>query len=310
MTKAMGVFAVLAIGSALGVGAAFCPDDCCLMGKGSCFVSAAMAQETKPHCGGAQTTGTTQDGKPGCGAGQTTGGGCCASKTAGQTAGQDAKGGGCSGMASAKADGCPKSAMCDKTLASMPKLMYRVGEKELCCPTGAGEEAKTSGKPIQYVVAGEVVASEGEAKVKLTSAVETFNTDLLTMQFSAGSECFKCPVTAEEAAKKAGAVMKYRTAGMDFDSKEKAMQALEAAKKAAGEVKLAAFVGDKEFSCCVEAGQVAKQTGKEVTYVVGDQKTCCEITGKLNFAQAKAKAIVSAAAELALASSTQATKGA
>ncbi len=306
MTKAMGVFAVLAIGSALGVGAAFCPDDCCLTGKSSCFVSAAMAQETKPHCGGAQTTGTTQDGKPGCGAGQTTGGGCCASKTAGQ----DAKGGGCAGMASAKADGCPKSAMCDKTLASMPKLMYRVGEKELCCPTGAGEEAKTSGKPIQYVVAGEVFAGEGDAKVKLASAVETFNTDLLTMQFSAGSECFKCPVTAEEAAKKAGAVVKYRAAGVDFDSKEKAMQALEAAKKAAGEVKLAAFVGDKEFGCCVEAGQVAKASGKEVTYVVGDQKTCCEITGKLNFAMAKAKAIVSAAAELALATSVQTTTGA
>ncbi|MCC7292528.1 MAG: hypothetical protein IT449_10760 [Phycisphaerales bacterium] len=306
MSKAMGVFAVVAIGSALGVGAAFCPDDCCLMGKGSCGVSAAMAQETTPHCGGAQTAGAKQEGKPGCTAGQTTGGGCCASKTAGQ----DAKSGCCAGMASAKAEGCPKTAMCDKTLASMPKMMYRVGEKELCCPNGAGEEAKTSGKPIQYVVAGEVFAAEGDAKVKLVSAVETYNTDLLTMQFSAGSECFKCPVTAEEAAKKAGAAMKYRTAGMDFDSKEKAVQALEAAKKAAGEVKLAAFVGDKEFGCCVEAGKVAKETGKEVTYVVGDQKTCCEITGKLNFAMAKAKAIVSAAAELALATGAQTTTGA
>jgi len=307
MTKGLLIAGVLVVGSALGVGAAFCPDDCCLLGKA--MSNSAMAQEAKPGgCGQAQTAGS-QDAKPGCTAGTKPSGGCCASKLAGQ----DAKGG-CQGAGLASAEGgCPKSAMCKAALASMPKMTYRVGDQDMCCPMGAELTAKETGKPMQYVVSGEAFANQGDATVKLASVLDTYATELLSVQFSAGGECFKCPVSAEEAAKKASTVVKYRAAGVDFECKDKAVLAVEAARKAAEGVKLAVYVGEKQYACCVEAGNVAKAEGKEVVYVVGDQKTGCQVAGKLNLAQAKVNAIVDAAAQVALgaqASAAQATKGA
>lgn len=322
MTKVLGVLAVVAVGGVLGVGA-FCPDDCCpLSGGGSANAAALAAQEAKPGCcaskaqttsttdekkpgccATAKLTGTAQEGKSGCGATQTAGTGCGA-----KAAGQEGKAGcGSTQLTAAQSEGqCPKSAMCKTALASMPKMMYRVGDQELCCPMGAETASKESGKPVRFVVAGEVFDTKELATVKLVSVTETYANDLLSMQFSAGGECFRCPVSAEEAAKKAQTAVKYRAAGVDFDCKEKAAAALAAAQKAVAGVKLVAYVGDKEYACCVEAGKAAKESGKELVYVVGEQKTPCETTAKLNFAQAKVQAIVNAAVDTAFASAEMA----
>ena len=47
-------------------------------------------------------------------------------------------------------------------------------------------------------------------------------------------------------------------------------------------------------SPAIEAKGIAKKTGKDTLYVVGEQKTGCAVTARLNLAQAKYKAAVMA----------------
>jgi len=54
--------------------------------------------------------------------------------------------------------------------------------------------------------------------------------------------------------------------------------------------------GDKTCSCPHEADALAKNTEAEKFFVVGEEKTCCEKTARLNLARAKYKAAVQAVA--------------
>ena len=64
--------------------------------------------------------------------------------------------------------------------------------------------------------------------------------------------------------------------------------------QAMAKVTVAYRVGEQECNCPVEAAKVAKESGKELQFVVGAEKTCCEKAARLTLARAKYKAAVEA----------------
>lgn len=272
---------------AIAAAAALCPMRLCH--GGSCGAVAYAAAQDKPAC---PATSNTQDKKgdsnkeasktdtPGCcQKGSTTGGTCC------------------SQAAKSAAGGCPKDALRQSVLAGQPSMSLRVDGQTITCPVEAEQTSKASGKPVEYVVASAAFPDKSAASAKLTTLVDEYATGLLSMRFAVGEECFQCPVTADEAAKKAQSAIKFRVAGVDFDTKEAALAALEAAKKAAAESKMSFKVGDKVFPTAPEASQAAVTSNSRVTYVIGTVEATDEVSAKLALAQARVEAIVTAAVE-------------
>ncbi len=176
----------------------------------------------------------------------------------------------------------------NKVLASMPGMTYRIGDFETGCHMTASAKAEESKKPIVYMVAGKAYDGEGSATEALVEVLESRAKELVEVQFVAGEERFRCPVSAEAAAKKAKTNVTYRLAGFNIEDRAKAMKLAEEAEKAAATVKMTFMSEGKAVPCA----KTCKESGKEVTYVVGDEKTGCEKTAKLLLAQRKLRAIV------------------
>jgi hypothetical protein len=64
--------------------------------------------------------------------------------------------------------------------------------------------------------------------------------------------------------------------------------------KAMKKVKMTYVVGEKECHCPLQAQALAKEAGQEKQFLVDEEKTCCEMTARLNLARAKYKAAVTA----------------
>lgn len=249
--------------------------------------------------------------------------GCCASKatlasdqktcTKAQLA-SDSKG--CS--AAQKAECAAKGLVCDDaTLACLPKMKYRVGDKTVCCPKEAAKLAAAASKDaavtaesagtnghcastrVQYVVGDETYTDEAEAKKAYAKALESFIAEATTVKYAVGEEAIACPMTAKSLAEKEGKPMHYRLASFEFDCPEKAEAAAKAARAAAEKVAMKMVVGDKEYHCAVSAAEVAKKDGKKVEYCVGDSKLTCPIDADVELAREKAIAALQALAAAA-----------
>jgi hypothetical protein len=68
-------------------------------------------------------------------------------------------------------------------------------------------------------------------------------------------------------------------------------------KTAMDNVQLAYQIGDQKCQCPTQAATLAKQTGETKFFLVGEEKTECEVTARLNLARAKYKAAVEALVE-------------
>jgi len=177
----------------------------------------------------------------------------------------------CSAAQCDSAKGCPVAAAMDR----LPKLTYAVGEKETCCPKEAAKIVKDSGGHIHYCVAGKEFDAESEAQAALLEATEKF-----VAAFTKPHSCSKSG--------------KLTLAGKPQHCEKSAAHTAELMKKAMAKVKFTYQVGDEECHCPVQAGKLAKETGKDKLFVVGDAKTCCEKSARLNLARAKYKAAVQA----------------
>lgn len=299
MIKIAGLLAPAAVAAVVLTGAAFCPTKLC--SKGTCGIAtttvAHAAVQDKPTC---PSAGSTQDSKSTSTQGTP---GCCAQKSASTTgtscAQKTALSGGacCAKAAQNAAAGCPKASLRQSVLASRPGMSWRVDGQLFTCPVEAEQVSKAAGKPIEYVVGESAFTDQDQAQVKLAALVEEYANGLLSLQFAVGGECFRCPVSADEAARKSQTVVKYRVAGVDFDTREAAAKALEAAMKAADATKLTFKVGDKVYPTAEEASKAAVNSSNKVTYVIGAQEAACEASAKLILAQTRVEAIVSAAVE-------------
>lgn len=205
----------------------------------------------------------------------------------------------------AQAEGmCNGDVLCDGTVVrvrgvELPRMGIMVDGKSVCCAKSAGELTKGDMSKVQYVVADKTYDNLGEAKAAFTTVMEDFSKEMLTVKYAVGDECTNCPITAKEMAKKAGSEVHYRLASFNFESQDSANAAADKARAAAKEVAMTMKVGDKSFCCPTEAGKAAEADGKKIEYCVGENKTGCEVTAKLNLAVARVQAEILALADAA-----------
>ena len=170
---------------------------------------------------------------------------------------------------------CPIAA----AMGELPKMTYKVGEESVCCSKAAASLAEKSGDPINYVV-GE--KSFTEKKAAMTSLVET--TEAFVTEFVTPCKCDVSGVT-----KIAG-----KSCNCPIDAGKKA----ELVSTAVSGISMSYVVGEETCNCPNKAAALAKTSGDEQFYVVGEEKTCCEMTARLNLARAKYKAAVEALASV------------
>jgi len=167
--------------------------------------------------------------------------------------------------------GCPIAAAMER----LPKLTYAVGEKKTCCPKEAAKLAKESGGHIHFCVTEKEFDSESDAQMALIDATEKF--------VAAFTKPHICPKSGQ-----------LTLAGQAQSCEKRAAHAADLMQQAMARVKLTYLVGEKECGCPVEAAKLAKESGKDKLFVVGEEKTACEKTARLNLARAKYKAAIEA----------------
>ena len=202
---------------------------------------------------------------------------CCSQVAVSQSgaadgcSGGDCAAGACCASACKSAAGCPIAAAMER----LPKLTYAVGEKSTCCPQEAAELAKASSSQVHFCVADKKFDSESDAQAALIEATESF--------VATFTKPHTCPQSGQ-----------VTLAGQVQTCENAAAQTAQLMQQAMDQVKVAYVVGERECNCPVEAAKVAKESGQELQYVVGTEKTCCEKAARLNLARAKYKAAVEA----------------
>lgn len=162
-----------------------------------------------------------------------------------------------------------------KAMKDLPVMTYKVGDKSACCSKSAAELAEKASLPIHFVVAKKTYDQQGKAFTALVEQTESFVKEYTT-------PC-KCDVS--------GAT---KIAGKSCNCPVEAGKTAELVKAAVSKVKMSYAVGEKSCNCPVEAATLAKSTGAKKEFVVAGEKTCCEMTARLNLARAQYKAAVEA----------------
>ena len=255
--------------------------------KAPCSKSKATTVSDKAPCGSKSAKLTS--GKPPCG------------KSKGAPCGSHAA------LTKSKG-GCKVTEKVNTVLASMPSMKFKIGSETTSCCQSAAALAKKHNKPIEYVVGDKAFKTEGEATLHLASLVEKQVEDMKVVHYVAGGTDYHCPKTAAAEAKKARAKLTYRVGGVDFTNQAKAEKASVLASEKLGEVKMSYKVGKNSFCCDRMAGVKAKETGKNTLYVVGEEKTGCSVTARLNLARAKYKAAIQALVKAELEAKDQEVK--
>lgn len=176
-----------------------------------------------------------------------------------------------------KAGKCAGACPIAKAMGELPKLAYMVGEQSACCPSSAAALAKKQELPVTYAVGEKKFDKKDAAFVSLVEQTEAFVNEFI--------EPCKCEASGTTT-----------IAGKTCNCPVEAGKTAELVKAAAKKVHMTYTVGDKTCNCPNEAATLAKTSGKEKVYVVGDTKTGCELTARLKLAQAKYKAAVEALA--------------
>lgn len=167
--------------------------------------------------------------------------------------------------------GCPIAAAMER----LPKLTYAVGDKTTCCPNEAAKLAEESGGHVHFRVAKKEFDAESDAYMALIEDTEKY--------VAAFTKPHTCPKSGQ-----------LTLAGQVQSCEKTAAHTAELMQQAMAKVKFTYLVGDKECNCPVEAGKLSKESGAEKLFVVGEEKTHCEKTARLNLARAKYKAAIEA----------------
>lgn len=174
---------------------------------------------------------------------------------------------------SACCSGCPVTA----AMAKLPKMTYRVGTENTCCSESAAKLAEEKKTTLHYVVGENVFEDKTKAYTSLVEQTESMVNDFVTPKSCATSGT-------------------HTVAGKSCKCSVQAGKTAELVKTAIKDIKMTYAVGEKSCNCPNEAGSLAKTSGKDMTYVVGEEKTCCNMTARLTLAKAKYKAAVQALA--------------
>ncbi len=154
-------------------------------------------------------------------------------------------------------------------------MTYKVGEEMPCCSESAAALAKKSEMPVHFVVGEKTYEAKEAAFTALVEQTESFVNDFVT-------PC-KCEVSGTT-----------KIAGKACNCPVEAGKTAELVSAAAKNVQMTYAVGEETCNCPTKAAEMAKTSGAKKEYVVAGEKTCCEMTARLNLARAKYKAAVEA----------------
>ena len=177
----------------------------------------------------------------------------------------------CSAAQCDDGEGCPIAAAMER----LPKLTFAVGEKKTCCPKEAAKLAKESGGHVHFCVGKKEYDSKADAQMALIGATEKF--------VAAFTKPHTCPKSGQ-----------LTLAGQVRSCEKTAAHTAGLMQRAMAKVKFTYLVGEEQCNCPVKAAKLAKESGEEKLFVLGEEKTCCEKTARLNLARAKYKAAVEA----------------
>jgi hypothetical protein len=225
-----------------------------LLASVTAFVVLALAVDAQAGCGHCDPKDTSAE---------NSGAGACA--------GQQGTSDSCHATQCDTSKGCPFAAAMER----LPKLTYAVGDKKICCPKEAAKLAKESGGHIHFCVAEKEFDSEPEARIALIEATERLVATL--------ARPHTCPESGQ-----------MTLAGQVQSCQKTAAHTADLMQQAIAKVKFTYLVGEKECHCPMAAGKLAKESGKPKLFVVGEEKTHCEKTARLNLARAKYKAAIKA----------------
>jgi len=173
----------------------------------------------------------------------------------------------------ATAGTCPVAAAMEK----LPKMMYVVAKEKVSCDKMAAELAQKHSQPIHYAVAEKTFEDKASAMNALVEETESFVT-----AFVAPSKC--------EVSGNVTVAGKSCSCPVEGDARTQLVAA------AIEKVSMKYAVAGKEAACSNCAAAMAKEASAPIEYVVGDQKTTCQVTARLNLARAKYQAAVQAVA--------------
>jgi hypothetical protein len=177
-----------------------------------------------------------------------------------------------------------------KAMGQLPKMTYKVGTESTCCSESAAALAKKSSEPIHYVVGKQTFETKDKAMASLVETTEAYVSTFIT-------PC-KCDVSGST-----------KIAGKACNCPVEAGKTAELVKAAASKVSMSYVVGEKSCNCPKEAAALAKNSKAKTEFVVAGEKTCCEMTARLNLAHAKYKAAVEALAANGKTENTETQKG-
>jgi hypothetical protein len=236
------------------------------------FVVSAWACDPKPAAGAQKTADAGHQDKAGCGA------------SAKQVAGKDGAGKeGCHGAAKGQA----------VAGRELPRFLYKVGDQTVACPAEAQKIAAGDDAKIRYVVDQTEYGDKIEALKAYAGVLDTFYAGVTTVRYAVGEQCVGCPKAAEAMAKGSGKTVKYRVGAVVFTDKARAEEAPEAAREAAEKITLSYVVDGKSYAGAAEAETARAASGgekKPCAYAVGDVRTPCEATAKVELAKARIQA--------------------
>jgi hypothetical protein len=208
---------------------------------------------------------------------------CCASKSATVLASTEVADDKKCEAGTCPAGQCPVTA----ALAKLPKMTYSVGTEQVCCSEKAQALADEHKAPIVYVVAEKTYECKNAAMTALVEETENF-------------------VAAFTAPKKCEASGQVSLAGKAIACPVEAEKQVTLVSTAIEKIEMQYEVAGEKAACIVCATNKAKEKSANVEYVVGDQKTTCEMTARMNLAVAKYKAAVQALASQAATTATNA----
>jgi hypothetical protein len=175
---------------------------------------------------------------------------------------------------------CPSDCPVAVAMEKLPKMSFAVGEAKVCCGEKAQQLAEEQQAAIHYVVADKPYECKSAAMTALVEATEQ-----MVAAFTEPKKCEASGLVSIGGKSTACAVDAENTANL--------------VRTAADKVEMQYFVDGQQAACPVCAATSAKEKSLPIEYVVGDQKTTCQLTARLNLARAKYLAGVQAVASQA-----------
>ncbi len=164
---------------------------------------------------------------------------------------------------------CPVSV----ALQRLPKMTYAVGSAKTGCSEQAKQLAEQHNAPVHYVVAEKQYQCCQSAMAALVDQTERFVNQFVSVR--------RCPASGTTF-----------VCGKSTSCSAEAQQWTSAIGQAVDQVKMCYVVDGQQTSCSASAEALAREKDAPVEYVVGDQKTTCPLSARLELAVAKYKSAV------------------